>query len=682
MAKISYEQANIDLLNIDWRSELTCLDVNAMWSSFVNRLRAVLLENTTYRTICTDPRKPWLCPGLIGLIRTKKALWQRYRRSGSTSDFLAHRQFSNSLSSMIFQAKKDFENHVARSSDRKLFYKSARSKLQSKVSIPILHDSTGSLCKSGKEVAEEFASNFTKAFIEEPPGRLPAISTSANPHSISTVVFDTEEIKQLLRTLATDTSPGPDQIDARVLKFCSDGLALPLSLIMTCSFRHHILPDDWLCGIVTPIYKKGDKLQAHNYRPITLTSLVCKIAEKIIQAKMFEFAVKYSILPPQQHGFIPGRSVITNLLTCVNDWTISINQGSPVDIIYLDFAKAFDRVPRKRLLKKLHNHGIRGDLLSWIEAYLSHRSFQVRVGGDLSAPHPVVSGVPQGSTLGPLLFLLYTADLPSIIKSRSAFFADDTKIYGNPLEDGDKLQEDIDAVERWCRDWLLPVNPDKCSVMYMGRNNPKTLYKIDGKQIKEVTTQVDLGIMISSDLSWTPHIEFIVAKANRMLYLIRRGFPGCSLENLGQFYRTYIRPIIEYAGPVWHPVLQRDSELLENVQRRATRLTLGVSRPSYEERLQVCKLSSYLERKLRGDLIFTYRALHGLLGVDMAYLYQLNTNNLRGHNFKLRKEKFTTTVRQHFLSNRIFDCWNALPHQIVNAASVNRFKNCYDRHMS
>jgi len=679
ITKVNYSKANEDLLRVDWTTEFQLQDVNSMWCTFKTKLQTVLTGNSSSKVVYYSVRKPWMNDTLIRLCRRKKSLWQRFRRSNSRTDFVSHREFSNTLSRMMVRARTEYENRIAASPNKKLFFKAVRSKLQNKVTIPLLQRSPGVLCTSAEEVAVEFARSFAAVYSEEPSGCLPALTVPAGVGSCASVSFSPEKVKSLLSKLNIDVAPGPDGISSRVLKYCCDGLAVPLSMLMTSSFVRHTLPDDWLTGTVTPIYKKGNKLIPSNYRPITLTSLVCKLTERVIHAEILEFAKRNHIIPAQQHGFVPGRSVITNLLSCVDEWTKSNDRGSPVDVIYLDFAKAFDRVPRRRLLYKLQCYGIRGDLLKWIEAYLSDRSFCVKVGSTLSEPESVSSGVPQGSTLGPLLFLIYTADLANVIKSNCAFYADDVKIYGDPLDPDSSLVSDLVLIQQWCDKWLIPVNPSKCSVMHIGRSNPKRQYVIGGTILAAVNTQRDLGVVISSDLSWSAHIQHIAGKANKMLYLIRKAFPNCGVGNLGQFYKTYIRPILEYAGPVWHPTLQRDIALLESIQRRSTRLTLGTNRPPYEERLKMCRLTSYSDRKLRGDLIITFRALHEFFGCDMAFLFPLNVNNLRGHNFKLKKENFSTTARQCFLSNRIFERWNALPQEVVNATSVNSFKNEYDR---
>lgn len=674
---VDYSQVNTDLLNVDWGSELSCNDVNNLWQIFLGKLREILCKNTRHKTIHENPRKPWISNDLLHMVRLKQKLWLRFKKSGRDAEFLAHRQFSNRLSRLLKQARSDFESRIASSPDKRLFFKTVRRRLQSKVTAPLLQRSPGVFCTSKDEVANEFARCFYETFVDEPDGVTPQLSGDCSEDSLSSVAFSAEVVGRLLSELDVK-APGPDRLDSLVLKRCCYSLALPLSIIMQRSFQQHSLPRDWLLGIVTPIFKKGNKLLPCNYRPITLTSLVCKIAEKIVHSEILQFSIDKNILPIEQHGFIPGRSVVTNLLSSVNDWTTSVDRGLPVDVVYLDFSRAFDRVPRRRLLTKLNHYGIRGDLLLWIEAYLTDRKFQVRVDDTLSEQFTVSSGVPQGSTLGPLLFLLYTADLPKIIKSKCSFFADDLKLYGNPLDPECVIQEDLVAIKKWCDDWLLPLNVEKCSILHIGKNNPRYQYIANGSLIKPVNSQLDLGVVVSEDLCWSRHIQHIASKANRMSYLISKAFPSCSLENLGLFYKVYIRPILEYAGPVWHPTLQRDVELLERVQRRSTRLTLGPHRPSYEERKRVCGLSDFMDRKRRGDLIVTYRALHGFFGADMSYLYELNLNSLRGHSYKLKKEKFSSVMRQHFLSNRVFDSWNGLPDGVVGATSVNQFKNRYD----
>lgn len=485
-------------------------------------------------------------------------------------------------------------------------------------------------------------------------------------------------VEKKLRSLNVSSSPGPDGFSARLLKECSQSLSLPISKIFSVSLTSGILPKSWKSALVSPIHKKGDKQDPNNFRPISLTSILCKILERLMYDRMLSFFLEHNIIPDTQHGFIRGRSIITCLLNCLNKWTHSLDNRLPVDVVYLDFAKAFDRVPINRLLYKLEHFGIRGLILKWIESFLTDRSFVVKVGAARSEPRCVLSGVPQGSVLGPLLFLVYVSDLAVEFKSDSASFADDIKFFNCPLNNYKTLQEDLDRVVCWCDKWLIPLNPSKCRILHLGKNNPGLTYYIDGVEVVGCSSHVDLGVVISSDLSWTEHVLHITKKVKRLIYVVQNVFRGNNVAAISQIYKSYIRPILEFAGPVWHPWLTGDAALLENLQRRVTRIPFGWNRPCYQERLRMMGLSSFADRRLRGDLIVTYRALHGLFGVDMSHLYELNSNQLRGHGYKLNREVFRTRCRENFLCNRVFNHWNGLPSEIVEAVSVNAFKNKFD----
>lgn len=389
-----------------------------------------------------------------------------------------------------------------------------------------------------------------------------------------------------------------------------------------------------------------------------------------------------SLFPDEQHRFTPGRSVVSNLLLNLDRWTEEFDRGSPIDVVYLDFERAFDQVPLRRLITKLEHVGVRGDILAWITSFLIGRRFRVRVGSEFSTTRDVLSGVPQGSVLGPILFVVYTADLLCALESHKSVYADDTKIFENPLTSSAVIQSDLDKVIDWASKWLLNLNVSKCSVLHMGRSNPHRFYNLDGTLIGQVEAQVDLGVTIRSDLKWESHIINIVKKANSIIYLVRKAFSYITTELFLKIYKCYIRPILEFGFQIWTPYFQKDIELLERVQRRATKiLPHGFFSMPYEQRLDRLNLTSLQARRERGDLIEVYKILHGHYSCpNITSMFALNRNpHLRGHSMKLSKGTFACNPRKYFLSNRVFDRWNSLPPEVVEAPSVLLFKIRLDR---
>ena len=260
-----------------------------------------------------------------------------------------------------------------------------------------------------------------------------------------------------------------------MLKEASEILARPLQIIFNESLLLGVVPDAWKKAHISPIHKKGNKADPNNYRPIALTSIACKVMEHIVRGRIIEHINCNNLFDSRQHGFISGRSCFTNLLQTMDAWTKLIEDGEDLDAVYLDFSKAFDTVPHERLLHKLSVYGIQDPLLSWIRSFVSGRKQRVVVGGEASDWSDVISGVPQGSVLGPTLFLLYINDMPSTVKTSISLFADDTKLY-SPCKDHDLLQADLDMLCNWSSKWQLLFNTDKCKVVHIGRTNQQLSY--------------------------------------------------------------------------------------------------------------------------------------------------------------------------------------------------------------
>jgi hypothetical protein len=288
------------------------------------------------------------------LIRKKRALWRTFRRTGAEADYKTHRAFSNKLSTTIKKARTRYEASIANSRDTKHFHKHIRTQLSGPVGTPQVRDTTGSVTDNSDVVADIFADVFSKVFTKESRDRIPAVPGPPNSTFLSDIDFLETVVCEKIRKLRVSKSPGPDLITAKVLSNCAAELSVPLSVLMKQSFRSGVLPPDWRSAIVRPIFKKGDKFDAANYRPVSLTSLVVKAMESIIiYDQVVRFLLDCDLIPLQQHGFLPGKSIQSNLLSCLADWTREVDNGNSVDVLYLDFSKVFDRVPKRRLISKL-----------------------------------------------------------------------------------------------------------------------------------------------------------------------------------------------------------------------------------------------------------------------------------------------------------------------------------------
>jgi len=478
---------------------------------------------------------------------------------------------------------------------------------------------------------------------------------------------------------------GPDGIHPLLLKECAATVAEPLALIFSKSYSTGTLPSDWKTAQVVPIFKKGSRTDAANYRPISLTSIPCKIMESMIKDKMQQFLDKNNSITEAQHGFVSGRSCLTNLLEALECWTKALDEGYGLDIIYLDYRKAFDSVPHQRLMVKLKSYGITGRLLAWIESFLTSRIMRVGIRGSNSEWIDVTSGVPQGSILGPLLFLLFVNDLPGWIISSTKIFADDIKLWHKISCEADKqyLQNDLKIMASWTWKWQLKLNPPKCKVMHVGHKFDTRYYIEDETgevELEHVQEEKDLGVFFTNDLKPSMQCQKSAAKARRIIGMVRRNFKRLDKKDFLLLYKTYIRPHIEYCVQSWSPQLNKDIKHLERVQKAATELVSSMKKLSYDERLKRLGLTTPQKRRARGDLIEVYRIVTGRERIAKEQFFGQAENNhgLRGHSMKLKKERSRLDIRKFFFSQRVVNSWNALPQHVVDAESINLFKNALD----
>ena len=337
----------------------------------------------------------------------------------------------------------------------------------------------------------------------------------------------------------------------------------------------------WKTAHITPVPKKGRKNKPDDFRPISLTSIFCKILEHIICSYIMRFLSDNDAITQSQHGFRKGRSCESQLALLNQDLMRTADEGFRTDAIFLDFRKAFDTVPHAKLLQKLEYYGIDNQIIQWIRSFLTGRSQRVVLDGVFSDEVEVTSGVPQGSVIGPILFLVYINDITDNVKSNVRLFADDTLIYRKIQSAGDSLilQSDLDIVSQWCRDWQLSLNIEKCVAMSITRSPMRSVsqtpYHISGTTLEFVSEYKYLGVVFSSNLSFKTHVREIVGSADRTLRLcnrVLRGSQSCVKEVA---YFSLVRPLLEYCCAVWNPYEKGLTLELERVQRRAARFVKG-----------------------------------------------------------------------------------------------------------
>ena len=363
--------------------------------------------------------------------------------------------------------------------------------------------------------------------------------------------------------------------------------------------------------------------------------------ESIVKDGILVHLSKENLITKHQYGFTQGRTTTTQLLNYINNCVEEMAKGNVMDTVYFDFAKAFDTVPHRRLERKLECYGINGKVLNWVRAFLSNRSQLTKVNGIDSKLEPVISGIPQGSVLGPILFVIYINDLPDVVQTQIYLFADDTKILKRiqSKKDSIDLQVDINALERWSKDWLLRFNLNKCHILTLGKHHNiihAHQYQLNGHELEHVFMEKDLGVLLDQELKYSEHIAEKVKKANSMMGLMRISFSYLGPDMFNILYTSFVRPHLEYAQAVWSPHLRRDVTLIERVQRRATKLVEGLRVFSHTERLQTLNLPTLAFRRKINDMIEMYKHFHIYDSHSISDSFQRQERPSRKHDFQLK----------------------------------------------
>ena len=655
--------------NFNFYYQLT--DVEAIWK-YLKQILADAVEAYVPKLLIRKHQRPkWFTPVVQCRLNQVHSLRRKYRSHPTESNKHKLANAECDLQELMKEAKCNYESSLvhkfANSHDNKIYkYLSSFTKNCSLPQTMFLGTDSGS---SDRCKAQLFNKFFYSVFNNAPDFAEPFPTDSASPNSLNNITFASQDIYEILVSLDSSKAMGTDNISPKLLKHCANLLCDPIQHLFQMSLSTSYLPVEWRTHCVTPIFKSGDRSKVSNYRPISLLCVISKVFEKIIFNASINFLS--DIFTPHQFGFLPGRSTLQQLLLFINDLLDSKNNNMVTDVIYLDFRKAFDSVSHTKLLHKLQSYGINGTLLQWYRAYLVSRFQYVRINNITSDLIPVLSGVPQGSILGPLLFALFINDLPSCLCfSKPFIYADDTKCLRSFARstnlDTHPLQSDLNNLFTWSHTSELYFNDSKFAHIRFWSDQltaGAVTYCVNRRPISSVDTIKDLGILLSSDLTWENHYNLILGKAYKILGLIRRTFSTNLVPVKKKLYISLIRSQLLYCSQVWRPFLIKHILLLERAQRRATKYILNDYCSSYKSRLLNLKLLPLMYIYELNDVIFfikSYKSSFKHFNIN-DYIKFSESNTRSGTSSKMIHHRSSSNISHNSYFCRLPRLWNSLP---------------------
>ena len=680
--KANYELIGSELDEYNWNELLNGSFIED-YKTFTDILSTKVKKHSPLKTHHKKKRNLYSTREVLRLKNAKRRAWDNYKKTPSSYNLDKFKRSRNKLRSLTRTLRKNFELNLARNikGNPKLFWKYASSRLKSRQAIPSLDKENGDKAVTDKEKADNLNTFFTSVFTIEDKDTIPSVTKDPTIDSLLTIDVTPKIVLDKLLKLNPNKSQGHDKMHPHFLKKLAHQLAVPLSILLKKSLKEGA-DESWCRAIITAIFKKGKKSSPDNYRPVSLTSVISKVMESIIRDAMLDHLMKHDILADPQHGFVPGRDCMTQLLLCLDEWTQMIEDNKAFDVIYTDFAKAFDSVAHQRLLVKLQNYGIGGDVLNWIRSFLCNRKQSVRVNQETSSWTKVLSGIPQGSVLGPLLFVIFINDMPDEVKfNMCKLFADDCKLYGEVNISGtNKVQDDLSNLEKWSKKWQLPFNVKKCKVMHMGSKNPNHEYTMNGQKLDVSVSEKDLGVHVDNQLKFHVHSAAATKKGTQILGLIKKTYKTRDADSITTLYKSLVRPHLEYGNIIWGPIFKEDMKSVEKIQQRATKIISQLRDVTYEERLKALDLPSLYYRRRRGDMILMYKIMNEKVRIEASTLFTPATySRTRGHKQKISKKKATKVPRMKSFTIRTVNDWNNLPIDVIESPSINAFKNRLDK---
>ena len=599
------------------------------------------------------------------------------------------------------------DSRTLKGANSKKFWSTVRSLNKSVSSIPTLVHGPVT-ATTDKEKAELLNSFFCQCFNRSVLPLQPNGTNSAL-HSDESILCTPEIVNDILLEIDISKATGPDGISGRMLKGTAQSIAIPLCKLFNMSISTGSIPQEWRTSNIVPVHKTASKGLACNYRPISLLCIVSKLLERHMYSKMEEHLNSNNVLSEAQWGFRPLHSAGSALIGPTHHWLKTLESGSSVCSVFFDIKKAFDTVPHSTLLEKIEEIDFHPTIGKWLRSYLTCRKQRTVISGCVSSTGAVLSGVPQGSILGPLLFLLYINDISEVpLNSTIVLYADDMLLYRtvDTPEHMDMLQADVDRVSDWISSHHLTLNVAKTKFMRLTRQRalsqltPPTIHGVPLEQVSEYTLNnaetenppvillngdpVEkvsefkyLGVIISDDLCWSKQVAAVVTRSRKILGVIfRKFYPWCDTSTLLKLYTAYVKPHLQYCSFVWDPPLLKDQQALEKVQKFALRMCYKRWSATYPELLGISKLPTLSVERLYSKLCHLYKIKNHLTAFpNILEDMPAPPMHLRNrHNQSLFVPYARTNYFLHSFIPSACRTWNSLPSFIVQSATLQSFK--------
>lgn len=619
-----YEKINEEIASTNWSLLFMEKEVEEAVSIFYERIYAIIKKHVPTKVVKSSLFPNWFTPALINLYQKKERAWIRMKRYNTESNYCVFAILRKQFKEMSDRRYKAYLKHVEHSikNNIKFFWTYINNRKRNS-DIPNTMHYKNVTANSPAEICSLFSTFFQSVFE---PSLVPDnfeiedinIDDCQTPDTlICSVEISKEEVHTSIKELDVNKGAGVDNINAYFLRQTADAIDEPICYLFNKCLRDGVFPKIWKSARIVPVYKGGSKKDIENYRPISILPTLSKLCEKLVHKAIYPCL--HSSILQQQHGFVERRSTVTNLLIYTTDLFEGLDANKQIDSVYTDFRKAFDRVDHKILLEKIAFNGIRGNLWRWFKSYISNRTQKVVIKGFESPSINISSGVPQGSILGPLLFVLFINDINKCFDHcKFLLYADDLKIYKtiNTADDHIKLQNDLNQLSLYCSDNKLELSIKKCkSITFTKKRNVSNyFYSLCGTTLSKVNTIKDLGITLDSKLHFDEHIENIINKAFRMYgFVIRSGAMFKQTSTFVYLFKSLIRCQVEYAVSVWNPLYEKYNNMLEKIQKKYLRyihFKCNRQRLSYNLLLEKYNLIHLKSRRTQLEVMLLHDLIH------------------------------------------------------------------------